>query len=52
VYHLRESTWWKENGLSLVLLPDAIVESVELSKVKRKSLELAGLQLHHGFKSW
>ncbi|HSK12045.1 MAG TPA: hypothetical protein VK907_02465, partial [Phnomibacter sp.] len=52
VYHLRESDWWKTDGNSLVLLPDAIVESVELSKVKRKSLELAGLQLHHGYKSW
>jgi homoserine dehydrogenase len=52
VYHLRESDWWKQNGLSLVLLPDAIVENVELNKIKRKSLELAGLQLDHGFRSW
>lgn len=52
VKHLRESNWWKQNGLSLVLLPDAIVESVELTRVKRKSLELAGLQLHHGHNSW
>lgn len=52
VYHLRESDWWKQNGLSLVLLPDAIVENVELNKIKRKSLELAGLQLHHGFRNW
>ncbi len=52
IFHLKDSDWWKQNGLSLVLLPDAIVESVELSKVKRKSLELAGLQLHHGYKSW
>ena len=52
VSHLRDSDWWKHNGLSLILLPDAIVESVELSKVKRKSLELAGLQLHHGYGTW
>jgi homoserine dehydrogenase len=52
VYHLRDSDWWKKDGNSLVLLPDAIVESVELSRVKRKSLELAGLQFHHGFRSW
>jgi homoserine dehydrogenase len=49
VGHLRNADWWKKDGLSLILLPDAIVESVELSKVKRKSLELAGLQLHHGY---
>lgn len=45
VFHLRDSDWWRQNGLSLILLPDAIIESVELSRVKRKSLELAGLQL-------
>lgn len=49
VYHVKDTDWWRQNGLSLILLPDAIVESVELSKIKRKSLELAGLQLHHGF---
>jgi homoserine dehydrogenase len=49
--HLKQSDWWKNDGNSLVLLPDAIVESVELGKVKRKSLELAGLQLHHGFRT-
>jgi homoserine dehydrogenase len=52
IFHLRESDWWKKDGNSLVLMPDAIVESVEIGKVKRKSLELAGLQLHHGYKSW
>jgi homoserine dehydrogenase len=52
VDHLRDNDWWKRNGFSLILLPDAIVENIELSKLKRKSLELAGLQLHHGFRSW
>ena len=45
ISHLKESDWWKTDGNSLVLLPDAIVESNELSKVKKKSLELAGLRL-------
>ncbi len=51
VYHLLESEWWKQNGTSLVLLPDAIIENLDLQKLKKKSLELAGLQLHHGFGS-
>ena len=48
ILHLRESDWWKRDGNSLVLMPDAIVENVDINKVKRKSLELAGLNLHHG----
>lgn len=40
---LEKSTWWKENNNSLVLTPDPIIEDVEIRKVKKKSLELAGL---------
>lgn len=40
---LKETTWWKENNTSLVLLPDAIIEDVEIRKLKKKSLELAGI---------
>ncbi|GAB3432599.1 homoserine dehydrogenase [Niabella aquatica] len=40
---LKGSTWWKENGTSLILEPDAILESVEERKIRKKSLELAGL---------
>ncbi|MBN8668708.1 MAG: homoserine dehydrogenase [Chitinophagales bacterium] len=40
---LRNSTWWKENNTSLILTPDPIVEDMEVRKLKRKSLELAGL---------
>ncbi len=46
VLHFRElknTTWWKENNTSLILWPDAIIEDVELRKVKKKSLELAGV---------
>lgn len=52
VRHLIESDWWRINGTSLILLPDAIIENLDLQKLKKKSLELAGLQLHHGFKHW
>jgi len=52
VEHLINDDWWKRNGTSLVLLPEAIIESLDILKLKKKSLELAGLQLHHGFKSW
>lgn len=40
---LKNSTWWKENNTSLILAPDPIVEDMEVRKLKRKSLELAGL---------
>jgi homoserine dehydrogenase len=49
VFHLLDSNWWRENGNSLILLPDPIIESLELHKLKKKSLELAGLHLHHGY---
>ena len=37
------SSWWKENNTSLILTPDPVIEDVELRKLKKKSLELAGL---------
>jgi homoserine dehydrogenase len=40
---LKETTWWKENNTSLILLPDPIIEDIEIRKLKKKSLELAGL---------
>ena len=40
---LKDTTWWKENGTSLVLLPEAIIEDVDIRKLKKKSLELAGV---------
>jgi len=41
---LKESSWWKENGTSLILEPDPIIENIEERRLKKKSLELAGLQ--------
>jgi homoserine dehydrogenase len=40
---LKENTWWKENNTSLILTPDPVIEDVELRKLRKKSLELAGL---------
>ncbi|HEX2628366.1 MAG TPA: homoserine dehydrogenase [Chitinophagaceae bacterium] len=40
---LTESNWWKENNTSLILAPEPIIEDVEIRKLKKKSLELAGI---------
>jgi homoserine dehydrogenase len=40
---LQEDNWWKENNTSLILTPEPIIEDVEIRKLKKKSLELAGL---------
>lgn len=40
---LKENTWWKENNTSLILSPEPIIEDVEVRKLKKKSLELAGI---------
>lgn len=42
---LKNTTWWKEHGTSLILTPDPIIEGVEIRKLKKKSLELAGITL-------
>ena len=40
---LKQNTWWKENNVSLILTPDAIIEDIEIRKLKKKSLEVAGI---------
>jgi homoserine dehydrogenase len=40
---LQENSWWKENNTSLILTPEPIIEDVEIRKLKKKSLELAGI---------
>jgi homoserine dehydrogenase len=42
---LLAESWWRKTGVSLILKPDAIIEDVEIRKLKKKSLELAGLDL-------
>jgi homoserine dehydrogenase len=40
---LRKANWWRENNTSLILTPEPIIEDVEIRKLKKKSLELAGV---------
>ncbi|MBS1745811.1 MAG: homoserine dehydrogenase [Bacteroidetes bacterium] len=40
---LINNTWWKENNTSLILAPEPIIEDVEIRRIKKKSLELAGI---------
>ncbi len=40
---LHEQTWWKENNNSLILLPEPVVENIDLKKIQKRSLELAGV---------
>ncbi len=35
--------WWKHQGISLILVPDAVIENIELRNLKKRSLELAGI---------
>lgn len=39
---LKQSDWWKKNKVSLILNADSIIESLEIVKLKKRSLELAG----------
>jgi homoserine dehydrogenase len=43
VSELRENTWWKENRTSLVLTTEPIIEDFDVIKLKKRSLELAGV---------
>ncbi len=40
---LFKTDWWKQEGVSLILCPDAIIETVEYKKISKRSLELAGV---------
>lgn len=40
---LRNNDWWKKNNVSLILTPEPLIENVEIKKLKKKSLELAGV---------
>ena len=40
---LNANDWWRKSGISLILLPDPVIENIEIRKLKKKSLELAGL---------
>jgi len=40
---LKANSWWKENNTSLILLPDPVIEEIATRKLKKRSLELAGV---------
>jgi homoserine dehydrogenase len=40
---LVKNDWWKQNGVSLILMPNPIIENIELRNLKKRSLELAGI---------
>lgn len=40
---LLQNQWWKTEGVSLILTPDPVIEDVELRKLRKRSLELAGV---------
>ncbi len=42
---LESSNWWKTNNTSLIMLPNGIVEDMELQELKKMSLSLAGMEL-------
>lgn len=43
VNKLIEGGWWKENNTSLILSADPIIDNLDIIKLKKKSLELAGI---------
>ncbi len=40
---LKNNSWWKENNVSLILFPDPVIEDMDARKLKKRSLELAGI---------
>ena len=43
VSRLTESKWWMENGTSLILSVDPIIDNLDIIHLKKRSLELAGI---------
>lgn len=41
--HLIQSNWWREHNTSLILATEPIIEDIEIRKLRKKSLELAGI---------
>jgi len=40
---LAAENWWRQHNISLILTPDPVIEDIELRRLKKKSLELAGV---------
>jgi len=43
VNQLIEGNWWRENGSSLILTPEPIIDNLDIINLKKRSLELAGV---------
>lgn len=44
VQELIQNSWWKENQTSLILTVDPIIDNLDIIHLKKRSLELAGIQ--------
>jgi homoserine dehydrogenase len=40
---LYNNDWWKQEGVSLILCPEPIIENIDYKKISKRSLELAGV---------
>ncbi len=40
---LFSTNWWKQQGVSLIACPDAVIENIDYKKISKRSLELAGV---------
>jgi homoserine dehydrogenase len=40
---LVKNDWWKQNNVSLILMPNPVIENIEIRNLKKRSLELAGI---------
>lgn len=46
VIHVKKlfaNNWWKQQGVSLILNDDAIIENIDYKRINKRSLELAGV---------
>ena len=43
-HHLKSGNWWKEDAISLIVMADPIIDNLDIIQLKKKSLELAGIQ--------
>ncbi|TDH26172.1 homoserine dehydrogenase [Segetibacter sp. 3557_3] len=43
---LLKKNWWKQPGISLILTAEPFIDNVEIKKLKKRSLELAGILPH------
>lgn len=46
---LAQNDWWKKNGVSLILTADPVIESLDVVRLKKRSLELAGFSGENSF---